>query len=118
MKNMFRCGCFSLLIFVAKKVTKGTELQFLCTQGTLQGGRVEDHRLMFTRHLHSPQLYIQAILYIYKTDYMMSLTLYTLTSVCIFSILFFIQFLMCWQGESVQQSRGSSVDNRRNLQPT
>ena len=118
MKNMFWCGCFSLLIFVAKKVTKGTELQFLCTQGTLQGGREEDHGPMFTRQLHSPQLYIQAMLYIYKTDYMMSLTLYTLTSVCIFSILFFIQFLMCWQGESVQQSRGSSVDNRRNLQPT
>ena len=76
MKNIFWCGCCSLLIFVAKKAGKGTELQFLCTQGTLQGGRVEDHRLMFTRHL---QLYIQAILYIisYKTDYNMSFTLYT-----------------------------------------
>ena len=100
-KNIFWYGCCSLLIFVAKKATKGTELQFLCTQGTLQGGRVEDHRLMFTRHLHSPQLYIQAILYIYKTDYLMPLTLYTLTSVCIFSILFSIHFLMCWQGEFV-----------------
>ena len=68
MKNIFWCCCFSLLIFVAKKVGKGTELQF---QGTLQGERVEDHRL-FTRQLHSPQLYIQAILYTYKTDYMMS----------------------------------------------
>ena len=29
-----------LLFFVAKKAGKGTELQFLCTQGTLQGGRV------------------------------------------------------------------------------
>ena len=38
----------SLLIFVDKKVGKGTELQFLRTQGTLQGGRVEDHGLMFT----------------------------------------------------------------------
>ena len=28
----------------------------------------------------------------------MSLTLYNLTSVCIFSILFSIHFLMCWQG--------------------
>ena len=101
MKNIFWCDCCSLLIFVAKKARKGTELQFLCTQGTLQGGRVEDHRLMFTRHLHRPQLYIQVILYIYKTDYMMSLTLYTLTSVCIFSILFSIYFLMCWQGELV-----------------
>ena len=43
-----------LLIFVAKKATKGTELQFLCIQGTLQAGRVEDHRMMFTRHLHLP----------------------------------------------------------------
>ena len=101
MKNIFWWGCCSLLIFVAKRAGRGTELQFLCTQGTLQGGRVEDHRLMSTRQLHSPQLYIQAILYIYKTDYMMSLTLYTLTSVCIFSILFSIHFLMYWQGEFV-----------------
>ena len=86
-----------LLFFVnlcgQKKAGKGTEVQFLCTQGTLQGWRVEDHRLMFTRNLHPPQLYIQAILYIYKTDYMMSLTLYTLTSVCIFFILYSICFL-------------------------
>ena len=101
MKNIFWCGCCSLLIFVAKKFGKSTELQFLCTQGTLQGGRVEDHRLMFTRQLHSPQLYIQAILYIYKTDYIMSLILYTLTSVCIFPILLSVHFLMCWQGEFV-----------------
>ena len=33
------------------------------------------------------------------------LNLYTLTSVCIFSILFSIDLLMCWQGEFVQQSR-------------
>ena len=33
------------------------------------------------------------------------LTLYTLTSVCIFSILFPIHFLGCWQGELVDQSR-------------
>ena len=38
MKNIFWYGCRSLLIFVAKKVGKGTELQFLCIQGTLQGG--------------------------------------------------------------------------------
>ena len=101
MKNISWCGCCSFLIFIAKKAGKGTELRFLSTQGTLQGGRVEDHRLMFTRQLHSPQLYIQAILYIYKTDYLMPLTLYTLTSVCIFSILFSIHFLMCWQGEFV-----------------
>ena len=90
-----------LLFFVAKKAGRGTELQFLCTQGTLQGGRVEDHRLMFTRHLHLPQLYVQAILFIYKTDYMMSFTHYTLISACIFSMLFSIHFLMCWEGEFV-----------------
>ena len=71
MKNIFWCCCCSLYIFVPKKVGKGTELQFLCTKGTLQGGRVEGHRL-FTKQLHSPQLYVQAILYTYKTDYMMS----------------------------------------------
>ena len=45
--------CWSLL---PKKAGKGTQLQFLCTQSILQGGRIEDHRPMFTRHLHSPQL--------------------------------------------------------------
>ena len=76
-KKIFWCGCYSLLIFVARKATKGNELQFLCTQGTLQGGRVEDYRMMFTRHLDLPQLYIQAnfTLYIYKADYMIFLTL-------------------------------------------
>ena len=73
LRNIFWYGCYSLLIFVAKKVAKGSELQFLCTQGTLQGGRLEDHRMMFTRHLHLTQSYVQAILYIYKTDYMKSL---------------------------------------------
>ena len=67
--------------------------------------------MMFTRHLHSPQLYTQAILYTYKTDYKMSLTLYTLTSVCIFSILSSIRFIRYWQKEFVSQSRGSSVDH-------
>ena len=33
----------------------------------------------------------------------MSLTLYNLTLVCIFSILSSIHFLMCWQGESNNQ---------------
>ena len=80
------------LIFVVKKATKGTELQLLCTQGTLKGGRVEDCRMMFTGHLHLPQLYFQAILYIYKTDYVMSSTLHTLTSVWGFSILSSVHF--------------------------
>ena len=98
------------IVLCSQKTGKGTKLQFLGIRGTLQGGRVEDHRLIFTIQLHSPQLYIQAILYIYKSDYMMSLTLNTLSSVCIFSLLFSIHFLMCWQGEFVQQSRGSSFD--------
>ena len=74
---------------------------FFVTQGNLQGGRVEDHRMMFTWHLYLMQSYIQAVLYIYITDYMMSLTLYTPISECIFSKLFSIYFLMCWQGEFV-----------------
>ena len=41
------------------------------------------------------------LVYIYKTDYMMSLTLYTLTSVCVFSVFFFMHFLMGSQGEFV-----------------
>ena len=35
------------------------------------------------------------------------LTLYNLTSVCIFSILFSINFFTCWQGEFFWQSRAS-----------
>ena len=38
------------------------------------------------------------------------LTLYTLKPIQIFSILFSIHFLMCWQGEFVKQSRGFTVD--------
>ena len=38
------------------------------------------------------------------------LTLYTLTSVCIFSILLTIHSLWYWKGEFVQQSWNSSVD--------
>ena len=72
-KNSFWYGCCSLLIFVAKKATKGTEIQFLCTQGTLQGGRVEDHTMMFIGHFHLLQSSVQAILYFHKTDYMICL---------------------------------------------
>ena len=94
------------------RVARGAERRFI-TQGNLQGGRVEDHRMMFTKHLYLMQSYIQAVLYIYITiyiyiyiyiyitDYMMSLTLYTPISECIFSKLFSIYFLMCWQGEFV-----------------
>ena len=37
------------------------------------------------------------------------LTLYTITSVCIFSILLSKHFLRCWQGEFISQSRASLV---------
>ena len=37
---------------------------------------------------------------------------YTLTSVCIFSVLFFKQFVRCWQGEFVEQSRASLVGDQ------
>ena len=39
------------------------------------------------------------------------LSLYIPTSVCIFSKLFSMHFLGCWQGEFVQQSRASLVDD-------
>ena len=50
-EKYFLAWLWFLLIFVAKKATKDTELQFLCIQGTLQAGRVEDHRMMFTRRI-------------------------------------------------------------------
>ena len=37
---------------------------FFFTQGNLQGGRVKEHRMMFTLHLYLLQLYIQAVLYL------------------------------------------------------
>ena len=64
LQRFFLCGCHSLLIFVAKKATKGTELQFLCTQGTLQGGRVEDHRKMFTYFTYHNHIFKQYSIYI------------------------------------------------------
>ena len=42
---------------------------FFVTQGNLLGGRVEDHRMMFTWHLYLMQSYIQAVLYIYLHIY-------------------------------------------------
>ena len=65
--NFFlRRGCCSLLIFVTKTVTKGSELQYLCAQGTLQSRRVEDDRMMFIRHLIAltPIIYLSNTLHI------------------------------------------------------
>ena len=101
LKDFFWCGCCFFFYLCSHKSYQRHWTSILCTQGTLQGGCVEDHRMMFSRHLHLPQLYMQAILYIYKTDYMISLTLNTLTSVCICSMLFSLHLLMCWQGEYV-----------------
>ena len=66
-KNIFFwCGCCFLLIFVAKKAAEGTQTSIFMYQGsvTFQGGRVEDHRMMFMRHLHLLQSHIQVKLYI------------------------------------------------------
>ena len=46
-----------------------------------------------------------------KADVETHLTLHTLTLVCILSLLICLHFLRCWQGEFVQQSRASSVDD-------
>ena len=40
---------------------------------------------------------------------MVSITLYTLTSECIFFTLFFITFLRCWKGEFVEKSEVALV---------
>ena len=40
---------------------------------------------------------------------MVSITLYTLTSECIFFLLFSITFLRCWQGEFVEKSEAALV---------
>ena len=45
----------------------------------------------------------------FHRSYLNLFTLYTLTAVCIFSILVSIHFQMCWQGECFQQSWASLV---------
>ena len=40
------------------------EKVFFFTQGNLQGGRVKEHRMMFTWHLYLLQSFIQAVLYL------------------------------------------------------
>ena len=59
-------------------------------------------------------LYHQRIFCLFKFFYLFYhfiklLTLYTITSVWIFTILFSINFLICWRGEFVQQARASFV---------
>ena len=81
------CTYCSFLIVEAEKATKDTELKSLSTQGTFQGEIVEYHRVIFTRHLQLTQSYIQAIIYIYKTDYIMSSTI----------VHIFYALCICWQ---------------------
>ena len=65
LNETFWCGRFSLSILVTFCAKNYCVPTFLCTRDILQGGRVEDYRMMFTRHLHLLQSYIQAILYLY-----------------------------------------------------
>ena len=82
---------------------------FFFTPGSLQVGRVEDHRMMFTWHLYLLQSYIQAVLYICITDYMMSFTLYTLIRMYILhSVLY--TFPKVLAGRICFTITGSSVD--------
>ena len=52
-KNIPWCGCCSLLIVVAKKANKGTEIQYLCTQGTLQEEKTPEWCLLGTCTYHN-----------------------------------------------------------------
>ena len=54
-----------------------------------------------TEHTSKVQLVIYSRCLVRWSNSWTILTLYTLTSVCIFSILFSIHFLRCWQGEFV-----------------
>ena len=77
---------------------------FFFTQGNLQGGRVKEHRMMFTWHLYLLQSFIQAVLYL--ITWCLShpnIRMHILHTVLLY-------FQTCWQGEFVWQSRGSSVD--------
>ena len=62
--KLFGVAVFSLSILVTFCAKNYCVHTFLCTRDTLQGGRVEDYRMMFTGHLHLLQSYIQAILYL------------------------------------------------------
>ena len=49
--------------------------------------------------------------FLFSTRHFIVLTLYTLTSVRIFSIMFSLHLLRCWRGEFVYQSRASLVSD-------
>ena len=95
---------------------------------------LSDHKIVFARPVFWARIFLEIFSYKFlsfsvssarfltygihispftpKHQYAHSLhcSLYTLTSVCTFSLLFSIHFQMCWQREFVQQSRGSLVD--------
>ena len=54
----------SYLSVVCTYHCRGVFKNIFFTQGKIQGGIVEDHRMMFTWHLYLLQSYIQAVLYI------------------------------------------------------
>ena len=70
----------------------GAGIPLLCWSNSLWSASVADYT---ERRTHALGMFV--------------LTLYTLTSLCIFSTLFSIHFLRCWQGEFVSQSRASLV---------
>ena len=63
----------------------------------------------FTGQIWNLKTWSSAGLFSFWPLFTYTVTLYTLTSVCIFSILFSIHFLWYWQGEFVYQSRASLV---------
>ena len=79
----------------------------LCRHSSpLQRSHMRERQLtdMFARSFPSNALFI------WQGDNLVCyLTLYTIASVCIFSILFPLHFLKCWKGEFVSQARASAV---------
>ena len=81
-----RVKCKQLIGYINTR-EKITYVFTLCCHGFSQGRKSLYNTavyviIIFTNHLHLPQSYIQALISIYKTDYM-SLTIQALTSVCI-----------------------------------
>ena len=81
-----RVKCRQLIGYINTR-EKITYVFTLCCHGFSQGRKSLYNTavyviIIFTKHLHLPQSYIQALISIYKTDYM-SLTIQVLTSVCI-----------------------------------
>lgn len=63
----------------------------------------------YYHHLYHQWIFCLCKLFYLFYHFIKLLTLYTITSVWIFTILFSINFLIRWQGEFVQQARASFV---------